>query len=72
VSTVEPVDGAEGTEKPARTIEDALRELRALYVQRQALQRQERRKSRDTRRLEQLTAQSARRRAPVADDEPAE
>ena len=47
-------------QEPARTVEDALRELRALLTQRRARQRA----SREARHLEQLAAQSARRRAP--------
>jgi len=63
VNAVEAADGPEGAETPARTLDDAAQELRALRRQLNARKRA----GRDARFLEQLQAQSARRRSAVAD-----
>jgi len=52
-------------QEPARTIEDALKELRALYRQRQALQRAGLRKIREAEEAARLQQKAARSRAAV-------
>ena len=56
-------DGIEEAQKPGRTLADAVAELRGLLGMKQARDRA----GRDARQLERLQAQSARRRAAVAD-----
>lgn len=57
-------DVPQDAEEPPRTVEDALRELQALYRVRVAQQRAARRKGSDARLLERLQQQSVRRRRP--------
>jgi hypothetical protein len=69
VNAVEPTGAPEDSQTPGGTLADAARELQGLM----RMQRTRERAAREARHLEQLTAQSARRRAPAEqpDDEPA-